>query len=142
MTVLETLNAAISQELQLSISQHELQETQQRQALDDWLSANRVAVLAALDQLATLSVSQLQTKILAGECVMIGMRKQYEITLNITDVDLRATLDNALSCPRCLRLLTLITEYNELHPESLLYMGGIRRISPDLNDYLIYFATR
>lgn len=139
---LETLNTAIQTELNLTISQHQLAEATQKQALDDWLAANRVAVLAALDQLANMSVNPLQTKILAGDCTLIGLQKQYEITLTINDADLRTILDSALECHKCLRLLVLLCEYNESHPENLLYMGGLRRISPDQNDYLLYFATR
>jgi hypothetical protein len=142
MTVLEKLNATISQELQLTISQHQLQETQQKQALDDWLAANRVNVLAALDTIATMSVTPLQTKILANGCVMVGLQKQYQIELTIESIDLRATLDDALSCPRCLKLLILITEYNEMITGSLIMMGGIRKLTSDGNQYIVHYSTR
>jgi hypothetical protein len=142
MTALTSLNAIVSTELELTINQHILQEQQNLAALNDWLTVNRTSVLTALDTLASLSVAPLQAKILANECTTILNRKQYELTLTLDNADLRAVLDDALACPKCLRLLTLITEYNDAHLDSLLTMGGIRKISADANDYLIYFSTR
>ena len=142
MTALTSLNTIVETELTLTINQHILAEQQQATALNDWVTLNRTAVLACLDTLASMSVTPLQAKILNNECTTVGLQKQYEIQLTIDSADTRAILDDALSCPKCLRLLTLITEYNDLHPDSLLTMGGIRKIKQDENIYLIYYQTR
>lgn len=142
MTALESLNLIISQELALSNAQRIQRDQQMIADLVDWVNANRTSMLSVLDTLVSLCVQQLQAKILNNECTTIGQQKQYEIQLTIDSPDLRASLDNALSCSRCMRLLAIINEYNALHPDALLSLGGVRRISGDQNDYLIYFSSR
>jgi hypothetical protein len=142
MSALEQLNGIISDELTLSMQQHATLQQQQAEGLATWLTANRAVMLASLDQIAALSVPSLQTKILAGDCMTIAGQKHYEISLNITDVDLIARLDDALNCPKCMKLAQLVNEYNESHPTSSLVMGGIRRVNPDETTFLVYYSTR